>query len=113
MDASVRFASVNDFNQWSESYFRNPTPKHVPAALAFCEKKGLLNEVNFAQLTHSETSAVFKIAQIFRCHPAQVWEWAKACRDFEDRSLKGVMQALWLSQNSAGKQVPQKLQSRL
>lgn len=108
MQASIGFKSVDDFTQWSEGYFKHPTPERVPAALSFCASNGLVQEVNFNKLGYADSSAVFKMSQIFLRHPEQVWEWVKACREFEDRSQKGVMQALWIGHNDACKKALQK-----
>ena len=104
MQTSNSFISVNDLDRWSENYFKNPTPERMPAALAFCARTGLLNEVNLDQHRLEDPSCVFRLSQIFRRHPDQVWDWVKACRDFSEKPLRGLIQVLWLSQLDKGKE---------
>lgn len=98
-----RHNAVDQCTLWSEDYFKHPQPECVPKAIATWAEGNYLNAVNLAQCSHAPvSSAVFRLSQIFRRHPENVQAWLMDCQYLPEQSMKGVLQAVWLSKTDAG-----------
>lgn len=97
-------SGIDPFKLWCEDYYKHPESGSVPAALRLGAKD--LDALNLESVTlPQDSTAVFRLSQIFRRHPDNVLTWVKACRDFQEKPMKGLLQAVWLSNTEASRKV--------
>lgn len=106
------FSSYTEITQYMELYYQNPNPTKVPQAIDFLNQQGNLGACNVAVLLTNQPydrpvppSATFigVLSMLFRIHSEKVVEWVKACEILPEGSLRGIIEAVWLSGTSEGR----------
>jgi len=91
-------ATIGDMSQWLMNYYKQPDPETIPARVHRLSKLGML-----AKRPHPQAFEMF-FAQLMKKHPDKIAEWMKQMSDLPDAERKILVQAVWMSQTTEGKQ---------
>lgn len=109
-----------DPNQWLNFYYKNPSPEKVPELIQSLVEKDVLCESGLAEVLLDPSlpaknspclSTSCALTMIFRQHPEKIWEWIKAHKSLPNKPLRGLIEAVWLSNTNASREVLQRIQA--
>lgn len=113
--ASPSIGNLDYFNNWTEVYYTNPQPEQVPQFIAICLKEDWLNECNIQKIRPTSLESpeerkkynpsIFTLSQLFRKHSEKVWDWMKELKNLQEKPLRGLIDAVWMSNTEQGRKV--------
>lgn len=105
------------WDQWREFYYRDPHPELVPQEVKKMAAADALSDFNLIEFTKGSilsvderkySTSVFVVSQVFRKHPDNIWGWMKEFRSLPEKPLRGLIEAVWLSNTAQGRETLQK-----
>ncbi len=115
-----RIRNGEDLNNWSECYYNNPQPDLLPSAVEFLVNQGDLRDFDVFNLANQPFNvtknlkvypAVCLISQVFKRHSDKIWAWMKEFKSLPETPLRGLIEAVWMSNTAEGKKVLNKFKA--